>query len=85
MRDNLLLENLPKAERERLNPYLHRVELEAEQLLIKEEKPITHIAHCDRQRPAGTPHPGMRAVSRFKDKSGFLRLRRYASITSRPG
>jgi CRP-like cAMP-binding protein len=43
MRDNLLLASLPKEERERLEPFLQRVELEFGETLIEPEKPITQV------------------------------------------
>ena len=41
--ENLLLVSLPNEERERLSPYLHKVDMEFRQVLIEPNKPITDI------------------------------------------
>jgi len=42
-KENLLLASLPEAERERLSPYLHKVVLEFQQVLIEPNEDITDI------------------------------------------
>jgi hypothetical protein len=43
MSENLLLSNLPKAERERLDPFLAPVDLSFQQLVIEPEEPIPYL------------------------------------------
>lgn len=42
-KENMLLASLPEAERERLSPYLHKVVLEFQQILIEANQEITDI------------------------------------------
>lgn len=41
--ENLLLASLSQKERKRLDPFLHPVEVELSQVLIKPNEPITHM------------------------------------------
>ena len=47
MSTNLLLNELPAKEQERLAPFLHPVDLAVEQVLIEAEKPITDVYFID--------------------------------------